>query len=219
MGSRYRERFNDPEGDRHGGLPTYMWGDAPDNLLTKRQLEARRLRPGGQEPVAQIIWRQWGADAFAWLYDVEKALPKRTPSPAVLEAVGKALAARRTCGRCGQDAGYCLPKTGPYTGLCNDCTLPGASGFELAAAALADVVETSVRLADSAERAGAELASAGLPVDDLRFAAAVADSAVTIAETSSAALAGLDGRHRPMYEAVAAAGGAPASVGTWYQPR
>ena len=54
----------------------------------------------------------------AYLYDVRFALPKRTATPAQLEALGKALAARRTCPECGRDAGYVLSRR---LGVCNDC--------------------------------------------------------------------------------------------------
>lgn len=35
------------------GLPEYDWGTAPtEQLATRRQLRAARLRPGGHDPVA-----------------------------------------------------------------------------------------------------------------------------------------------------------------------
>ena len=116
----YRARFRDPDGARYG-LPTYNRGDAPAGLATRRQLRAAGLSPGGHGPAAQVMWRQWQRDAVAYLYALDQAVPKRTPTPAQLAAVGKALAARRTCRRCGADAGYCLPKSGEHAGRCVDC--------------------------------------------------------------------------------------------------
>jgi hypothetical protein len=44
----------DPVGKRWG-IPTYPWRWAPEGLATKRQLRALGLRPGGQEPVGQVM--------------------------------------------------------------------------------------------------------------------------------------------------------------------
>jgi hypothetical protein len=52
------------------------------------------------------------------MYRVDAAKPKRTPSPAQLDALGKALAARRYCRQCGTDAGYVLAR---HLGTCNRC--------------------------------------------------------------------------------------------------
>ena len=49
--------FYDPDGTRYG-LPTYPYRWAPKGLATIRQLRARGLRPGGQQPAAQILWRK-----------------------------------------------------------------------------------------------------------------------------------------------------------------
>ena len=115
--SRYRSRYWDPDGTRYG-IPTYPWRCAPQGLATRRQLAASGLRPGGQEPVAQILWRRRRQDAVAYLYAVDAAKPKRTPTPAQLVAVGLALAARRTCPSCRRDAGYVIPRR---FGVCVDC--------------------------------------------------------------------------------------------------
>ncbi|MFL6074331.1 MAG: RRQRL motif-containing zinc-binding protein [Mycobacteriales bacterium] len=126
--SRYRHAFWDPDGTRYG-IPTYPWRMAPDGLATRRQLAATGLRPGGQPVVAQVMWRShWSPTGIrvAYLYQVTKALPKRTPTPAVLAAVAKATAARRWCPTCQQDAGYVLPAR---WGMCLDC----ATGYGLVA--------------------------------------------------------------------------------------
>ncbi|MEV0618580.1 RRQRL motif-containing zinc-binding protein [Nonomuraea sp. NPDC050404] len=85
--------FYDPTGSQHA-LPTYPWKWAPKNLKTRRQLAALGLRPGGQTPVAQILWRNGGR--VAYLYDIDRALPKRKPTGKQLDALGKALHARRS---------------------------------------------------------------------------------------------------------------------------
>jgi hypothetical protein len=113
--------FYDPDGTRYG-LPTYPYRWAPKNLLTVRQLRAIGLRPGGQQPAAQILWRR--GLRVAYLYDTALALPKRQPTPAQLAALANAMRARRTCPACGQEKAYCIPRS---TGVCNDCDRRGAS--------------------------------------------------------------------------------------------
>ena len=109
-------QFYDPDGRRFG-IPTYPYHWAPKGLLTIRQLRARGLRPGGQQPAAQILWRR--GLRVAYLYRTDLALSRRQVTPAQLAAIGKALAARRTCPACGTEKPYCLPRS---TGVCNDCT-------------------------------------------------------------------------------------------------
>ncbi|MDL4817377.1 RRQRL motif-containing zinc-binding protein [Actinomadura opuntiae] len=123
--SRIRAKFFDPYGKRYG-IPTYPWQMAPSHLRTYRQLAEAGLRPGGQGVQAQVMWksswaRRTGGVRVAYLYDVARALPKRRPSPAQLEALAKALKARRLCPRCGQDRGYVL-RTG--LGCCEECATP-----------------------------------------------------------------------------------------------
>jgi hypothetical protein len=117
--------FYDPDGCRLG-LPTYPFHWAPDGLLTRRQLRAKNLRPGGQEPIAQIMWRYKGRRknkrCVAYLYRIELALPKRTATPAQLVAIAKALAARRTCPTCGTCKDYYIARS---LGECNDCAAGG----------------------------------------------------------------------------------------------
>lgn len=120
--SRILGRFFDPTGQKYG-LPSWPWQMAPAHLLTMRQLAARGLRPGGQEVQGQILWasrryRARGGVRAAYLYDVRLALPKRTPTARQLHALGKALAARRTCPDCTRDVGYVLAR---HLGICNDC--------------------------------------------------------------------------------------------------
>ncbi|WP_067812296.1 RRQRL motif-containing zinc-binding protein [Actinomadura kijaniata] len=119
-------RFYDPTGSCYG-LPTYPWGWARG---LSPELAARGLRPGGQEPVAQLMWRSRRATTpdgvrTALLYRVDLARPKRTPTPAQHHALQRALRARRTCrverGGCGRVREYVLPTR---FGLCLDCIAP-----------------------------------------------------------------------------------------------
>ena len=109
--------FYDPGGQRYG-LPTYPYRCAPDGWLTRRQLRAAGLRPGGQQPCGQILWKHRGKRRFAYLYLRSLALPKRTATPAQIVAIGKALAARMMCPACGNFQPYCIPTS---IGMCNDC--------------------------------------------------------------------------------------------------
>lgn len=105
-----------------GGLPVWDWRHAPTGYATRRQLRAAGLSPGGQEPAGRIERRRRrrpDQPLFAWLYRIDRCVPKRVPTPAQLEAVSKATAARRTCCDCGRDAGYVLPQV--YAGRCIDC--------------------------------------------------------------------------------------------------
>jgi hypothetical protein len=110
--------FFDPTGTRYG-LPTYPWRMAPAGLVTRRQLTAQGLRPGGQPVVAQVMWRSRNRTiCVAYLYRVDAAKPKRHPSTAQLAALDRALAARRYCPECRTDAGYVLPRR---WGVCLSC--------------------------------------------------------------------------------------------------
>lgn len=109
-------RFYDPTGERHG-IPTYPYHWAPEGLLTRRQLTAQGLRPGGQPIAAQILWRD--GRRVAYLYRQDLAQPKRPATPAQLAAIDRALRARRICPTCGTEKPYYIPRR---TGECNDCT-------------------------------------------------------------------------------------------------
>ena len=113
--------FYDPDGRRHG-IPTYPYHWAPDGLLTIRQLREKGLRPGGQHVAAQILWRRRKHIAVAYLYRIDLALPKRNATAAQLAAIGRALAARRTCPTCRAEKDYYIPRS---TGECNDCAAGG----------------------------------------------------------------------------------------------
>ena len=110
-----RVRFYDPLGTRYG-FPTFPYRMAPTGLATLRQLRAAGLRPGGHDPVAQILWRR--GKRVAYLYRLDCAIPKRTATPAQREAIAKALTARRTCRYCAQVKPYYIPRR---YGCCLDC--------------------------------------------------------------------------------------------------
>jgi rubredoxin len=111
-------KFYDPDGTRYG-LPTYPYRWAPKGLLTRRQLTANGLRPGGQPVAAQIIWKHKGKRRVAYLYRADAAKPKREATLAQRAAISSALRARRTCPTCGVEKDYYIPLS---TGECNDCS-------------------------------------------------------------------------------------------------
>jgi hypothetical protein len=116
-GGRIRARFCDPAGARYG-IPTYWWKGAPDGLATRRQLRAAGLRPGGQDPAAQLRWMRGRRELIAYLYRIDHAAPVRPMTPAKEAALTKALRARRTCTTCGQVRYYVIPRS---LGECIDC--------------------------------------------------------------------------------------------------
>ena len=115
--ARYRAKFQDPDGARWG-FPSYAWHAAPEHLATRRQLRDRGLCPGGAGVVAQLLWKAGRETRVAYFYDLRRAKPKRVPTPAQLEALAKANAARRICPTCWQDRGYVIPTS---LGQCPDC--------------------------------------------------------------------------------------------------
>ncbi|MEV6234929.1 RRQRL motif-containing zinc-binding protein [Saccharopolyspora shandongensis] len=123
MSGRTLELVELPDGRREfgwiqDGLPTFPFRFAPKGLATRRQLRAAGLCPGGQGVVAQIVWRR--GKAWAGLYRVDLARPKRIPSAGQRRALLAAMAARRRCVRCGRDAGYYLPRARTCWGCTNN---------------------------------------------------------------------------------------------------
>ncbi|MGS2587073.1 RRQRL motif-containing zinc-binding protein [Streptomyces hebeiensis] len=117
-------RFYDPDGSRFG-LPTFPFRMAPDGYATRRQLRAAGLRPGGQPIAAQLLWhsRRYQRPGrppvrYAYLYRIDRALPVRPMTARRAAALGRAMAARRTCPHCGRDAGYVIPTS---LGMCVAC--------------------------------------------------------------------------------------------------
>ncbi|MFI6587501.1 RRQRL motif-containing zinc-binding protein [Embleya sp. NPDC050493] len=119
--TRVRARYQDPEGRRHGGMPTYAWRMAPEGLATRRQLRARGLRPAGQQPVGQVMWgsrRRGRPPRVAYLYRVDLARRVRPMTAGRWRSVAAAMRARRTCPTCRIDAGYVIPTS---LGACVPC--------------------------------------------------------------------------------------------------
>ena len=121
--SRYKAKYQDPEGKRWG-FPTYAWGWSPEHLLTKRQLRARDLRPGGHGPVAQL---RWGEKSWAYLYDSHLAQPVRKMTPGRQRTLDAMMRVRSTCRQCGHVADWCLPQK--FGRVCVEC----GGGYDLAA--------------------------------------------------------------------------------------
>ncbi|MFE6925925.1 DNA translocase FtsK [Nocardia sp. NPDC057663] len=78
---------------------TYPWRAAPPHLMTRRQLRAAGLAPGGAQPVAVMVreTKRRGKARRIWaaLFDSTVAPPKREATPAQLEAVAKAVRGRK----------------------------------------------------------------------------------------------------------------------------
>ncbi|RBM14881.1 RRQRL motif-containing zinc-binding protein [Streptomyces sp. PT12] len=111
------------------GLPVYRWRLAPDGLATRRQLRARGLRPGSQDPVAVLERprRRGRPPLVAYLYDLDRAAPVRPMTPARWRAIRAALTARRTCPGCRAVREYCIPVS---LGLCVPCAFPAGRSAE-----------------------------------------------------------------------------------------
>ncbi|MQA62368.1 MAG: hypothetical protein GEU86_12910 [Actinophytocola sp.] len=103
------------------GTVLLSWGIGPrDKLATRRQLRAMGLRPGGQDPAALLYFRHRPScrQVLAELFLIEHAKPVRPMTPAKRAALDRAMAARRTCRQCGDDAGVELPRNGR---VCEPC--------------------------------------------------------------------------------------------------
>jgi hypothetical protein len=80
------------------------------------------LCPGGQDYVAQLLWRR--GRRWAALYRLDLAQPQRVSTTAQLAALDRAMAAHRTCRDCGIDTGHRLPVAEDGRRRCWPCTHP-----------------------------------------------------------------------------------------------
>ena len=103
-------------GWEHHGMPVFRFRWVPAGLATRRQLRALRLCPGGHEPYGLLVWRN--GQRWAWLWRLDLARPSRVPSPAQLNALDKAMTARRRCRQCRAVVDYCVPTS---DGRCVEC--------------------------------------------------------------------------------------------------
>jgi hypothetical protein len=118
MTTAYAEVW-DPTGEVHG-IPTYPWRAAPEGLATERQLRARGLRPGGQEPAAQVmrLRRRGRGPLIGYLYRIDRAKKVRPMTPGRWRAIHAMMRARRTCPTCRHEQPYCIPTS---LGTCLGC--------------------------------------------------------------------------------------------------
>jgi hypothetical protein len=92
------------------GLPTFSYRNAPDGLVTMRQLRNEGKCPGGCGPVAQIVWRRGRRWALLYRRDLAQDSPGATT--AQLVALHRANLALRTCrGACGLTFPHRLPRS------------------------------------------------------------------------------------------------------------
>lgn len=110
------------------GCPTFGFRLAPPGLVTRRQLRAEGLCPGGHEPFGRLVWKR--GRRFAWLYVKERARRSRRATPAKQASLRKAMAARQTCAA-GHVADHCVRKSDR---LCGDhAVLADQNRWEVAA--------------------------------------------------------------------------------------
>ncbi|MFF3505400.1 RRQRL motif-containing zinc-binding protein [Streptomyces sp. NPDC003247] len=108
-------------------LPEYDRRTCPKGLVTRRQLRDKGLSPGGHGPVAVLRCKgcsyrpdqSCNHPTRGWLYDVNLARPKRTPTLAQEWALDRAMAARSTCPQCRRRYYFCLPLR--TQGVCDPC--------------------------------------------------------------------------------------------------
>jgi hypothetical protein len=99
-----------PYARKQNDLVTCGLGWVPKGLVTRRQMRAEGLAPGGAAPVAQLVFHhRRRREVRTLLWDRAELVSKRVASPARLVALSRALAARRWCPSCERDVGYRVP--------------------------------------------------------------------------------------------------------------
>ena len=109
------------------GLPYWGWGDAPAELVTKRQLWEQKLRRRrGQDPVGLLIFHKKGCgEVVAELFRIDLAIPARRMTPGWRAAIERMQQAHHVCRGCGHEfetrmpastwkCWSCMEKTGDF---------------------------------------------------------------------------------------------------------
>lgn len=92
------------------------WAKVPEHLKCKSDLNKLGLRPGGG-PVAEV----WNSYQWILLYDINEAVPKKTPTKKQLKALAKGrekLKEMLTCSQCGD---YVHLKKNMKGNICGYC--------------------------------------------------------------------------------------------------
>ncbi|TWD81651.1 hypothetical protein FB561_2771 [Kribbella amoyensis] len=155
------------------GVPEFGFGQAPAGLSTRRQLRAKGLCRGGQEPFGRLVWKR--QQRFAWLYVDAHAKPKRTATEAQLAAVEKALAARKVCAECGPVEHFV--RTSDQ--LCGDCHADGVQPGQNGAATWRALHDWTTDHNDGPEGAAADADPAA------EASAAVAQAAAAVEQAAA----------------------------------
>ncbi|WP_433717431.1 RRQRL motif-containing zinc-binding protein (plasmid) [Nocardia sp. CA-084685] len=126
---------------------SYPWMAAPAHLKTRRQLRAAGLRPNGHAPVAQMERKRYGRRLVAYLFDSRLAAPKRTASPAQLDAVAKAVRGHqaRAAERRGIPTAELHQPTDPGPGWAEDTT--GSHNHSQGENRMSDTTDTAANVA------------------------------------------------------------------------
>lgn len=112
-----------------GDVKVYNWGEAPNDLKTRKQLALDGLRPNRRaKPVARIEWKR--GKKWADLFSVADTVKKQPPSPAMLNAIAQREAKAKLCRFCGADYGYRLPRRWSPEDCTFCCMAEGASQAE-----------------------------------------------------------------------------------------
>lgn len=102
------------------GVTLYQWGEWPEHLLTKLQMNEAGFQTGKKlPPPTGAVWRDKSPNGIMYLYDRAQGVPKKPISDeqrAKLAEAAKKSQAMWYCERCGQNLGY-----HERGGLCESC--------------------------------------------------------------------------------------------------
>lgn len=92
------------------GVKMYGWGQWPEHLLTKKQMDEAGFQTGTKlPPPAGAVWRHKSPDGKMWLYDRNQGVPKKQMSDearANLKAAAEKSRAGWYCICCGRATGW-----------------------------------------------------------------------------------------------------------------